>query len=42
MLSVGLVDDVVDNFISLIYVLTRDNCVKFVNFFSENRGVVLG
>ena len=42
MLGVGLVDDVVDNFVGLIYVLAQNNFVEFDNFLPENRRIVLG
>ena len=42
MLRVGLVDDVVDDFVGLIYVLARENSVEFDNLLSEDRRIVLG
>ena len=41
-LGVGLVDDVIDNFVGLIYVLVWDNSVKFDDFLSEIRRIMLG
>ena len=40
MLGVGLVDDVVDDFVGLIYVLVWGDSVEFDNLLSENGGCV--